>query len=569
MLKKTTLYTILLSILSNLTFSQNLEKIGKKDMLTISGGFNYNALFYDAQGIANRRDPFTWYFNGNITAKILDVSLPFNYSYSNNQSKFTQPFNMTNFTPTYKWIKGYAGYSSLNYSPYTMAGHVFLGGAFELTPKNWKISALYGRFKKAVAYDAINESDADMSYKRMGFGAKVAYEKKGYGIGVSYFTAKDDIYSIPYVPANSQIVPQANTAIGFTGKAKFNKYVTLEAEYAVSGLTKNLLVSDEEPSVTKNKLPLIYKTTGSSQFFHAYKTSLGFNLGILKVNLNFEHVDPDYKTLGAYYFNNDFRNLTIAPALSLLKGKLNIGINTGFQRNNLDDSKFSTTKRWVGSTNISYAPNQKWNFNAGYSNFNSFTNVRPQSDPFYVTTPADTLNYYQLSQNANGTISHNFGKVKLKQALILTGNYQVTGEKTGTQVKNVPNKIYNSNLMYSLNFTQTKTSMSLGVNANKSEALLSNSVFAGPNLTLGQGFLKNTLRASIGTAYNWGYTNKEISSSVLNSRASFNFNPKVKNKKLGKPSLSLSAVYTRKFKTLASSQSFGEFTGTLNLAYSF
>ncbi|MBL7936475.1 MAG: hypothetical protein JNM51_11785, partial [Bacteroidia bacterium] len=281
-----------------------------------------------------------------------------------------------------------------------------------------------------------------------------------------------------------------------------------------------------------------------------------------------EHVDPDYKTLGAYYFNNDFENITLAPAIGLMKGKLNIALNSGFQRNNLDKSKFSTTKRWVGSANITFAPNQKWNFNAGYSNFSSFTNVRPQTDPFYVNTPADTLNFYQLSQNANATVSHNFGKAKTKYAIVFTANYQVTGEKTGS-VKNAPNKIYNGNLMYSLNFTQTKTSLSIGVNANRAEALLANSLYAGPNLNIGQGFLKNTLKASIGTAYNWGYVNKSVNASVLNSRASFSYNPKIANKKYGKPSLTLGTVYTQKFKTSATTKAFGEFTGTLALAYSF
>lgn len=548
--------------------AQNLEKLGKKDMVTVSGGLNFNSIYYNANGINNRRDPFTWYFNGNITLNVLDVSLPFNYSYSNNQSKFTQPFNMTSFTPSYKWAKGYAGYTSMNFSSYTMAGHIFLGGGIELTPQNWKIAAMYGRLKKAVAYDVMKDDNNDMSFKRMGYGAKVAYEKNGYGLGIIYFSAKDDVNSIPFIPANTQITPQENSVIGFNGKARISKYVTVDAEYALSGLTKNTLVDDEAANKPNNKLPLIYNTKSTSQFFQAYKASLGFTLGYVRLNVNYEHVDPDYKTLGAYYFNNDFENITLAPAINLMKGKLNIALNSGFQRNNLDKTKFSTTKRWVGSANVTFAPNAKWNFNAGYSNFSSYTNVRPQTDPFYVSTPADTLNFYQLSQNANATVSHNFGKAKIKHAIVFTANYQVTGEKTGS-VKSVPNKIYNGNLVYSLNFTQTKTSMSIGVNANKAEALLANSLYAGPNLTVGQGFVKNTLKASVGSAYNWGYVNNALNSSVLNSRLSLAYNPKMPNKKFGKSSVTLSAVHTQKFKTTANTKAFGEFTGTVVLGYTF
>jgi hypothetical protein len=547
--------------------AQNLDKIGKKNMITVSGGLNLNSIFYHANGISNRREPFTWFANGNITLYVLDISLPFNYSYSNNQSKFTQPFNMTSFNPTYKWAKAYAGFTSMNFSPYTLAGHVFLGGGIELTPKDWKISAMYGRLKKAVAYDAINESDTDMSYKRMGYGAKVAYEKNGYGLGINYFSAKDDVTSIPYIPSNTAVNPQENTVIGISGKAKISKHVTVDGEYALSGLTKNTLVANEGLNIT-NKLPLIYKTKSTSQFYEAYKTSIGLGLGIVKVNFNYERVDPDYKTLGAYYFNNDFENITLAPSIGLLKGKLNIAINSGFQKNNLDQSKLSTTKRWVGSANITFAPNQKWNFNGGYSNFSSYTNVRPQANPFYINTPADTLNFYQLSQNANATISHNFGKERVKQAIVFTANYQVTGEKSGL-TNGVPSRIYNANAMYSFNFTKTKTSVSIGINANKSEMQILNSLYAGPNATIGKSFFNNTMKGSLGIAYNLGYVNNITSSSVLNNRASISYNPKIANKKMGKPSLTFSTVYTQKFKTTIASQAFGEFTGTLALGYAF
>lgn len=571
MKNRQTVFKILLisALFSALTLpAQNLDKLGKKGMVTVSGGLNVNSLFYHANGIANRRDPFTWYANGNVTVNVLDVSLPFNYSYSNNQSKFTQPFNMTSFTPTYKWAKAYIGYTSMNFSQYTLAGHIFLGAGVELSPNNWKIAAMYGRLKKPVEYDAINESDLDMSYKRMGSGAKVGYEKNGYGLGITWFNAKDDIYSLKYTPANTQITPQENTVVGFNGKARITKYVSLDGEYAISGITRNLLALNEEGSTSLNKLPVIFNNKSTSQFFQAYKTSLNFGAGIFKVGLNYEHVDPDYKTLGAYFFNNDFENITVSPAISLLKNKLSVAVNTGFQKNNLDKTKLSTTKRWIGSANVTFAPNPKWNFSAGYSNFTSFTNVRPVSDPYYIRTPADTLNFYQLSQNANGTISHNFGKTSVKKAIVFTANYQVSGDKTA-DTKGIPNRIYTGNLSYSFNFTKTKTSLTFGANANQAESSFAKSLYAGPTIALGKGLLNNTIKTSLGLVYNWGYVNNKTNSSVINSRASLAYNPKVANKKLGKPSITLGVVYVQKLKTAVQAVSFNEFTGNLALGYSF
>src|SRR5688572_21475386 len=56
--------------------SQNLEKIGKEDMVTLSGGINFTSMLYWSDGMTARRDPFTMYASGNLTMNILDVSVP-------------------------------------------------------------------------------------------------------------------------------------------------------------------------------------------------------------------------------------------------------------------------------------------------------------------------------------------------------------------------------------------------------------------------------------------------------------------------------------------------------------
>jgi hypothetical protein len=184
-------FIILLPIVASKTggnlYSQNLDKLGKKGMLTVNGGLNYSSVFYNAQGIPNRRQPFTWFVNGNVTLSVLDISLPFTFNYSNNKTSYTQPFNIQSFNPTYKWAKGYAGITSMNFSQYTLANHIFTGGGIELSPKNFKFAAMYGRLKKASEFDSENNSDINMSYKRMGWGATAGYEKNGHGIKLIYF----------------------------------------------------------------------------------------------------------------------------------------------------------------------------------------------------------------------------------------------------------------------------------------------------------------------------------------------------------------------------------------------
>lgn len=569
---------VLFTVLIGNSFSQNLDKLGSKDMLKVGGGLNYSSVFYNADGIPNRRQPFTWFLNGNLNVSILDFSLPFTFNYSNNQIAYTQPFNIQSFNPTYKWIKGYAGITAMNFSQYTLAGHIFAGGGVELSPKNFKFAAMYGRLKKAVEFDAVANSDINMSYKRMGWGASAGYEKNGHGIKLIYFAAKDDPNSLQFVPINTNVTPMENTVISIAGKTSLFKNIKIEAEYALSGLTRNVTSPQDLNTPPKNQIPLLFQPNATSQFFSAFKSSIGYGLKNFAINLNYERIEPDYKTLGAYYFNNDLENITIAPSVSMLKGKLNLSLNTGLQRDNLDNSKLNTTKRWVGAFNANYAPNQHWNIMSSYSNFSTFTKQRPQEDPFYKNT-LDTLNFYQLSQNAMLSLGYNFGKTKTRQNILLTGNYLVTGQNQGaiqdpglfgttSQIK-LPSRVVNGNISHNISVVKTKTAFSIALNCNYSEMINAFMMYYGPNLNVSQAFYNNTLRATIGTSYNQVLSNDVKTNEVFNHRLSLSYSPKFKNQKIGRVGFNASAVYMQKLKTSVGVGEFKEFTGNVGLNYSF
>lgn len=560
------------------SFSQNLDKIGQKDMLKTGGGLNFSSILYDANGIPDRRQPFSWYLNGTLSATILDISLPFTFNYSNNQVAYTQPYMLQSFNPSYKKIKGYAGITSMNFSPYTLSGHLFSGAGIEFTPKKFKFSAMYGRLKKAVEYDMEHNSDVTMSYKRMGYGATAGYEKNGQGVKLIYFAAKDDPNSLTFLPINTSVTPMKNTVVSISGKTSLYKKLKLEAEYSLSGLTRSLSTSEEIKSTPKNRLPYIFKPNATSQFFDAVKTSIGYNYKFFNVNFIYERIDPEYKTLGAYYFNNDLENITLAPSFNLLKGKLSFSCNTGLQRNNLDNSKLSTSRRWVGSVNANYAPNKSWNFTGSYSNFSTYTKQRPQSDPFYQNK-LDTLNFYQLSQNSSFTSNYNFGKNEKKQALLLSVNYQVTGQDHGmlsdqdlisfSSNTPIPAKVVNGNLGHSISFTKAKTTLSSSVNANYSQLTGLNTLYFGPNLNVSRSLTDKKLRITIGSSYNQVLTNEIKTNEILNHRFSLNYSPKFSNVKAGKITMNTSISYLQKLKTNSAGTGFSEFTGNFGINYNF
>lgn len=559
----------LLTSVSLPLLSQDLEKIGKKDMVTVNGGINLNSIYLNTNNPSSTRAPFSWFASGNLTIGMLGWSFPFTYQISNQSRTYSQPFNQTGVTPTYKWLKLYAGWNNINFSQYTLSGCPFLGGGVELTPKNWKVILLYGQFKKAVQYDFEKESDINMSYQRMGVGAKVGYEKNGYSVFGTIFNAKDKPNTLTYIPNPLSVHAQEGTVMSIQGRAPLFKVFTVDVEYALSGVTRNVLSETKTNNQYHNSYPSFLLTQKvTTEFFAAYKSSVTFNKKLFSVAANYERIEPGYLTLGAFYFNNDFENITLAPQIRLFKSQLNISVNAGLQRNNINEAKLNTTRRVIGSANISFAPNTHWILNGSYSNFTSFTRNRPNTDPFYVLTPADTMRFYQVSQNGNAMVSYNFTKGKYRNSISLNSSNVVSAQTTGNTILPAT-KVYNGSLAYGLTHVPSKFTISFTANANKTMGQNINNLFYGPGLNLSKPFLKNTLTVSAGSLFNAAYTNNVNNGLVFSERVSVSYNPKVKQPKFGKPTFSLGCNYVNKPKVVSNGFMLSEFTGNISAGYSF
>jgi hypothetical protein len=236
------------------------------------------------------------------------------------------------------------------------------------------------------------------------------------------------------------------------------------------------------------------------------------------------------------------------------------------QKNNLDKTKMITTRRWVGSVNFNFAPSPSWIFACTYSNFTTFTNHRLQSDPFWEVSPADTLSFYQISQQANSSLIHSFGNKSVKHSVSLIGSYQVTGSQQNLIVQ--PNTtVLNGNIAYSLQLTKSKTSFSVISNYNRAIAASAVTELFGPGFQCSKTF--RSLRMSVGTTYNRAYSNAILTGNILSHRAQLSWSPKIKNKKFGTPIMSVNGIYLNKFPVLSAQRKTGELTVTANLGWSF
>lgn len=507
--------------------AQNLANIGKGKAVGMSGGINANTVFYDANGIAGRRDPFNYFLSGNLNFSLYDWSVPLTFSYSNQNSSFQQPFNQYGLSPTYKWVTLHAGYRSMTFSNYTMNGHLFLGGGFDITPtEKLKISGFYGRLQQAVEEDTLMQNNVP-AYRRMGGGIKVALGDTKRFVEFIVFKAADDTTSLEVAPVKSEVDPEENLVLGLNVGMILYERLTFKAEFANSAITKDARAEGVEAANIYDRLHFAFRPRVSSSYYSAYKATLQYAFTKAGLGFAYERIDPGYRTLGAYYFNNNLESYALTGSGALLEKKARINVQAGFQRNNLDGDQLNTMGRFSGMVSVNYQPTTRIGINASYSNFQTVVNFRSQFDYINQVTPyqnLDTLNYRQLAQNANANVNYVLNESKERRQNI---NVNVAFQKTADEQANIEQpsgaRFYNINSSYTLLLSQYNLTWNVAANANFTESQQANNKIFGPSTSLRKTFFDKKLSSNLTFSYNNAYLNGDLSSNVTNLRMGANY----------------------------------------------
>lgn len=531
------------------------------------GGVSANTIFYNSN-LRESRLPFTYYFNGNLTFSLYGFNVPLTFNYSNQGSDlgYKLPFNLNRLSihPKYKWVTAHIGDVSMNFSPYTLGGHQFTGVGFDVTPNSpFKVSVMAGRLLKATEDD-----DNDLTipaFKRFGYGVKAEYGRDRYKIGVTGFYAKDDINSLQVIPGEKDITPKENLALSIESSFNITESLSIFGEYATSVLTNDLR-SDVLPDNSGVFNSLLQQKT-STESFHALKGGINYQIHKTVLGLGYERISPGYETLGAYFFNNDFENITFNASKPFFNDKVNLRLNVGFQRDDLENQKSNKTSRVVGSVNASIAATEKLNITGSYSNFQTYTNIRLNqfdiiNDNTNLDNITDTLNYRQLSQAANLNINYFLKKTK-ENNQSLNFNYSfndVANEQGGIVRIGNASTFHNLNSSYSLSFPQKKMNMRLGGNLTLNTIGRDDAVTWGPMLNITKRFLEDKLNTGLGFYYS-NSKNKGSSSNIMNLRANLNYIL------LQKHNFTLSGVQL--FRSSVNTPSLNELTVTFGYNYNF
>lgn len=535
MIKRLILSLTTLFIITTITLQAQSFRIedmknlfGKGNPLKLSGGFSANSVVNAGNGFSGR-DPWAYYLNGNVNLNIYgQVNLPFAFSLTNSGNSYKLPSspNRLSIHPSYKWITGHIGDVSMTFSPYTLNGHIFTGAGVELSPDGWEFAALYGRFQKAVEYDEGQPAFLP-TYKRMGYGIKAARIKDQYQVTINLFGAKDKVSSLTIPPDSLGITPMENLAGSVSFIYKPVKFIELSSEYGLSMLTTDRRSANDD---LNGILGLWTGSNMSSAVYHALKVQLSYVGETNRFGVGYERIDPNYSTLGAYYFTNDIENITVNAYQSFWENKLSVSMSIGYEHDDLKKSKISASSRVVASGNLTATFSERVSANLSYTNFQTYTNVRSNFELINQENNLDrldTLNFVQLSQSANLNMNIITKKddVELHNLNINLSYQDAANKQGGVYHTGSVTEMINANTSYSLTFLKSGLSLNGALNFNNSRILNGNTLTWGPTVGISSRLFNKKVNLGSSLSYNTGSLEGTKQNEVFMCRLNSSYSP--------------------------------------------
>lgn len=484
---------ILLLTCTTIIKAQDIDNLAHQKPFAINGTAGIGLGTYSSSGIASRAKGFSYLLSGSPVISIYGISFPLSIVVSDQQRSFAQPFNQYGVSPHYKWVTVHGGWRSLTFSPYTLAGYTFLGAGVEINPGKLRAAFMYGRFNKGIGADTSTHTNYFSqlpAYRRTGYAARLGFGTEENHFDFIYLKAKDDTNSIKKIPASYNITPAANVTFGLSMKYRLFKHFFYEADAALSIYTRDLR-ADTFASKSLKKVKIITSMmpiNASSQFLTAGQAAVGYQGADFSLRVQYSRVDPNYQTMGAYYFETDVENYTVSPAFYLFKHKLNIGGSIGFQHDNIMKDRALQSQKTIGNVNIGYNL-PKFGFNIVYSNYG----IRQDRG---LNPVIDTLRVARTNHFVNAMLRFSLGGEKITHNFVITANYQALVDLNGKTASQSETNSNTANISYQLGLTDAGLNLSTIYNYTVADAALLHTIIQGPSVGVDKQLLKSKLSLS-------------------------------------------------------------------------
>lgn len=541
--------------------AQDLSDLKNVKPFTINGSIGVHSSFYNAWGISDRQAPFSYGINANATLTVYGISMPFSFTWFNNSKKgnFSQPFNQFGISPRYKWLTLHLGYRNMSFSEFTLNGYTFLGVGAEANPGKFRLGAVYGKFNQNSSFN-LATADSIPKMTRTGWAVKVGYGTENRFVDLSVLRIGDNTKN--FDPAKVKFgmnTPEQNLAVGLTARFDINSKLMFAFDGSYSFYTKDRTFAESD-SVRGSLLKFagnFMTVNNTSAYFKAFKINLSYRFTPTIVSgIEYRRIDPGFRSMGSYFFNNDVQHITLNQTLGLMENKLNLRGSIGIQNDNLNGEKENTAKRLISSLSGNYSINENWAIDGSFSNFSTKQHAHKQS-------ATDTLRIYQVNRTI--TLAPRFMKAteKVSHMVMLNLNYSTLNDKNKKTSDLMDTDTYMAMLTYNMGLPALKMNILAGTNYTLMTNKTFENVLIGGNLNVSKTLLNDKLSLTWSNNIMSNVINDD-SGLVINSviNASYHFHQKY--------SISLNFNYiNNRFAKSATVPSYHEIRGDVGYVFTF
>lgn len=583
MFGKTSILSCIVVLLSIITVhAQDMAQLKDQQPVTFHGNISAGINYYDDLSKDNdslSKSSFghspAYFIQANPVLSLYGFSIPVNILIASRNKSLSSPiFNRFGMSPYYKWVKLHLGWRSLNFSQFTLSGQQMLGAGFELTPGKFRAAFMYGKFNNAVTnislYNNLNNNIP--LYKRKGFAAKIGYGSSANFIELSYLQAKDDSNSLEGISVDTiRNKPAANQVAGIKGQVTLLKALSIHIDVAASYYTRNI-TGDTLDIGNKWKKLSSFSPKTSSRISFAGEAGINYHFSIGNVRLKYRRVDPDYESMGAFYMQTDIEQYTAGFNLSLLKNKLHLQSDIGFQKNNLARTAVNDSKRTIGNIGINFMPSPVFGIDFHYSNYGISQQIIPQLQDPATIIRYDSVRISQVNQSFSIAPHFFINKKNIQHSISLQASLQKLKNNNEKQ----SNQDFTStmgSLIYSLIFPEKQISITNTLNYFNTALPNNKTGTIGYNLGISKSLLPDTSQkkafiTSVTLSLFGGYFSNRLNNKTTGNTLSIN--PSINIRFFEHHSLQLNVNYTstkNKNATISSSQRRMMFSTRYNFSF--
>lgn len=359
----------------------------EKSAVSVSGSIQLTGDVYGFSATPNgaenpRRPANLWRLLFNPVIHIGDlISLPLSFMLSSRETNTTtqsvvspsliqflqNPMNnigMLSFMPRVGWAQAALGSHVPSYSELSTGDEQIFGLGLELKPGSFRFSVNGGTSQRAIEADTANGVRG--AYARRMYSAKLGYgDEDGSLVDFNVVRAKDDVSSIRTRPVG--IEPQEGLVLTSNFRIGLSERSALTGEVGGSAFTRDLdadiaSVSSPVPqSVYRHRVSTATDYAGNMMFHYAEK-EWGLKAGG-------KYIGAGYFSLAFPYMQPDRLDLLLAPFAKLFANKLNMNASIGYRKNNLSNTKATTSNQLIGSFNAFAMLSDYVSFNTRFANY--------------------------------------------------------------------------------------------------------------------------------------------------------------------------------------------------------